>query len=174
MKIVFLRHGQSEANLLLTSPIPRAVESAEILSEQLGAPIVQRNELREYDVGIYEGASDEAAWEHHHEVFDDWTARGNWNSRTPGGESFHEIVTRFASLLNEFRETHVDGSYVLVGHAGLYRTALPFVLQNVDYSWTRQVEIVNGGTIVAERKGASFICTRWQEKLVAPNEFLAI
>ena len=94
MKLYFVRHGESEANILheisnrgwkhgltekgreqsrqlaqnlsasgiskiFTSPLRRAVETAQILALELGAPLEVTQALAEYDCGILEGKSDE-------------------------------------------------------------------------------------------------------------------
>lgn len=46
---------------LFTSPIMRAVQTAEILSGTLGVPYESADALREYDCGILEGRADEEA-----------------------------------------------------------------------------------------------------------------
>ena len=60
---------------LFTSPIMRAVQTAEILSATLGVPYEVTDALREYDCGILEGRADEAAWQMHFTVFDAWVQR---------------------------------------------------------------------------------------------------
>ena len=98
MRFLFLRHGESEANLLevfsnrgwkhpltqngrrqveklaealhhcgvvaiYTSPLRRAVESAQILGERLMLPCDIEPALVEYDVGMYEDRGDSEGWQ---------------------------------------------------------------------------------------------------------------
>ena len=97
MKLYFVRHGESTANLLwefsnsglkhpltekgveqaravarslcgvgvehiYSSPILRAVQTAQILAEGLRAPLAITEALREWSVGIYEGTADPVGW----------------------------------------------------------------------------------------------------------------
>lgn len=207
MRLIFVRHGESVANLLrefsntgdkhpLTengrsqvieladrfsglkidriycSPLLRARQSAEILSQRLDAGCDVSPALAEYDVGDYEGRSDEAAWDHYLSVSADWMERGLWNSRLPNGESFDDIAGRFQPFINRLRCSESEATYLLVGHGGLFRCMLPLVLQNVDYSWSRQSDIGHVSWVEAKRHGPSLVCTRWDEREVLPTEFL--
>src|SRR3712207_5088470 len=53
---------------LFSSPLLRAVETAEILSAAIGVPYEVTDALREYDCGILEGRSDAASWQVYDEV----------------------------------------------------------------------------------------------------------
>jgi len=133
MRIFFVRHGESEANILktfsnrgwkhpltqrgqkqaralaaqlqgrgvtaiYTSPLRRAVESAEILAERLGVPCQIEPALIEYDVGIYEDRSDEEGrgpmrLSNANGHTDNWTRafpkeRAVWISRTGSSRSY--------------------------------------------------------------------------------------
>src|SRR6185369_16537605 len=107
MKLYFVRHGESEANLLreisnrgtrhgltakgreqatalvqalsreaiqhiYTSPLLRAVQTAEILAGRFNVPFQTADALREFDCGFVEGRSDTAAWEIHSRIHESW------------------------------------------------------------------------------------------------------
>ncbi len=134
MKLYFLRHGESEANLLhefsnrgfkhgltergfqqadelaqnlrgipflkiYSSPLKRAIQTAEILGEHLEIPFETNDALREYDCGLLEGKSDPESWGIYHRVFDQWLD-GQWDVRIPGGESHLEIQARFIPFIS--------------------------------------------------------------------------
>jgi broad specificity phosphatase PhoE len=198
MKLYFVRHGESEANLLwefsnglhkhgltekgrqqaarlaqslrgagitriYTSPILRAVQTAEILADTLGPAYAITEALREYDVGALEGRSDQASWELFRQVNEAWLVRYEWDQRTAGGESFHDIRRRFVpfveGLLQE--EAATSGAIVLVGHGGTYRCMLPLVLQNVDFSFALEHGIANTAAIIAIPGPQGLVCTDW-------------
>src|SRR4051795_13004450 len=48
--------------LFFSSPIRRAIESADILARHLNLKYQTSEALREYDVGVYEGRRDEQGW----------------------------------------------------------------------------------------------------------------
>lgn len=197
MQLYFVRHGESEANLLhqfsnrpgrhgltergrkqaaelagmlagipfkciYTSPLLRAIQTAEILSANLKAPVIVTDALREYDVGKFEGSDDPADWQEYDEVLDAWLLRGEWDRRTGGGESFHEIRTRFEPLIRQLCASAQSGDhYALVGHGGTYRCMLPLVLSNLSFEWIRHQPIHHTTPILAELLPAGLQARRW-------------
>ncbi len=198
MKLYFIRHGESEANLLgefsnseskhpltergmaqaqdsarslsgvqaakvYSSPVLRAVQTAQIIARSLNAPLEVTEALREWSVGDYEGTRDPAGWALHRQVQEDWFMHGKLESRMPGGESFLEIRERFVpfieGLLNEKEDSHRQ--IILVGHGGLYLAMLPEVIQNVDHSFALQHLFPYTGCVIAETKGEGLWCQSW-------------
>jgi 2,3-bisphosphoglycerate-dependent phosphoglycerate mutase len=149
---------------LFTSPLMRAVQTAEILSAALGATCEITDALREYDCGILEGRADEAAWAQHMAVFDAWVQRRDWERRIEGGESFNEIRDRFVPfverLIAEYGES--PANIVLVGHGGLYRCMLPLVLVNADFDFVLDQPMGNTACMVAEVGPEGLTLIRWE------------
>jgi len=199
MKIYFIRHGESEANLLrehsnrgfrhpltekgreqaatlarrlegiavtrlFASPIMRAVQTAEILSDALDVPYEITDALREYDCGILEGRADEAAWQLHFAVFDAWVQHKDWERRIEGGESFNEIRDRFVPFIERLAADYGESlaNIVLVGHGGLYRCMLPLVLVNVDFDFVVNQPMGNTACIVAETRPEGLTWIEWE------------
>ena len=201
MKLYFVRHGESEANLLhefsnrgfkhgltdrgrqqttilaqklkgasvtklFSSPLLRAVQTAEILANELGVPYEITDALREYDCGILEGKSDPASWDIYMTVWHDWTQHGHWERRIEQGESFLDIKERcvpfIASLIRGHQ--HSPDIIVLVGHGGIYRCMLPLVLGNVDFHFALEHQISNTGYVVAETRPEGMVCLAWCEQ----------
>ncbi|MGD9001140.1 MAG: histidine phosphatase family protein [Anaerolineae bacterium] len=198
MKIIFVRHGESEANLLnefsncglkhgltkrgkaqavalaqqlgalsvariFSSPLLRAVQTAEILSAALSVPYETVDALREYACGILEGRSDAASWAQYRRVLEDWIIHHRWESRIEGGESFVEIRDRFVPFIEHLVKAYVDSAetLVLVGHGGLYRCMLPLVLENLDFGFAMQHPLSNTGYVEAEVSSAKAVCVEW-------------
>ena len=198
MKLYFMRHGESTANLLgefsnsgfkhpltkvgveqartvarslaglaveriYSSPVMRAVQTAQILSEGLQAPLQITEALREWSVGIYEGTTDPVGWELHRQVQDLWFNHQQFDSRMPGGESFRDIQNRFRpfieGLVSEGRDLH--RSIILVSHGGLYTAMLPAVLKNVGLAFARRHGIPYTGYAVAETRPDGLYCLSW-------------
>ena len=197
MKLVFVRHGESEANLLrefsnrglkhgltptgrqqaarlartlhpilaskiYASPLLRAVQTAEILSNKLDIPFEITTALREYDCGILEGRSDEKSWQLYEVVFEAWL-NGDWTQRIEQGESFVDIQQRFVPFIKRLVRTYGESgkSIVLVGHGGLYRCMLPLVLTNIDFDFVRQHSIPHTASIIAKTKPEGLVCSNW-------------
>ncbi len=198
MKLYFVRHGESTANLdqefsnsgwrhpltkvgveqartaanslsgpqierIYSSPVMRAVQTAQILAEGLRASLEINEALREWSVGIYEGTAQPAGWELHRQVQDDWFIHGKLDSRMPGGESFCDIRERFApfveGLVRKGRST--DQKVVLVGHGGLYMAMLPEIFRNVDWAFARQHGFSYTEYALAEPRAGGLHCVSW-------------
>lgn len=145
---------------ILTSPIRRAVETAEIVGRALGVPVEAADALREFDCGEYEGRSDAAAWQAHAAAVRDWLELDRPDSRLPGGESLTDMRARFEPLLRmvirdllEARRDPGDAdprAILLVSHGGLLRCVLPPLLDGIDGALARSRYLGNAELIGAD------------------------
>jgi len=198
VKLYFVRHGESTANLLrefsnsgfqhplteagveqartvarslsglhveriYSSPVMRAVQTAQILAEGLLAPLQITEALREWSVGIYEGTTGPAGWELHRHVQELWFSHQQFDSRMPGGESFHDIQNRFVPLIEGLVSggRNSDRNIVLVGHGGLYVAMLPLIFKNVDFAFACRHGFPYTGCAVAEPQPEGLVCLSW-------------
>jgi broad specificity phosphatase PhoE len=195
MKLYFVRHGESEANVqkvisnrdlvhgltergrqqaaglaeslrgagarrIFSSPLLRAVQTAEVLSDALGIDYVVTDALREFDCGIAEGRSDPEAWELHRWVMEEWLQDGNRAARIEQGESFSDIQGRFVPFIEQLvREQVESGDSILVGHGGLYLCMLPTVLRNVGAE--EALPFPNASYVLAEARPEGLVCLEW-------------
>ena len=126
---------------IYTSPLQRAVQTAEILAQTLEVEVEITDALREFDCGIAEGRSDAEAWQLWQTAWDNWLLHQQWDYRIEGGESFHDFRSRFLPLVNGLLQDHAPRQrrqhhgYVLIGHGGLYYSMLPQVLVNLPPSF---------------------------------------
>ena len=148
---------------IFSSPLLRAVQTAEILADRLGVSYEAVDALREYDCGVLEGRSDAAGWAEYERVLEEWIYHQSWESRIEGGESFIEIKDRFVPFIEHLLEEYGDSSQylVLIGHGGLYRCMLPLVLENVDIEFAMQHSLSNTGYVKAEMKDGKLFCVEW-------------
>jgi broad specificity phosphatase PhoE len=198
MKLYFVRHGESTANVewifsntgfkhpltengitqvhalsrslselkvkrIYTSPVLRAVQTAEILVQGLDAPLQTVEALREWDVGVYEGTSDPEGWALHSQVQVQWFNHQEYDARMPGGESFNEIQARFIPFIQELvvKEKDTDRNFILVGHGGLYMAMLPVIFENVDFSFSQKLGFPNSGYALGESRADGLYCISW-------------
>jgi broad specificity phosphatase PhoE len=198
VKILFARHGESEANLLnefsnrgfkhgltekgeaqalalaqklgrlsvsrvFSSPLMRAVQTAEILARALDVPYEIVDALREYDCGVLEGKSDATSWAEYQQVLEEWIIHRRWESCIEGGESFVEIKGRFMPFIEDLMARHGDSEevIVLVGHGGLYRCMLPLVLENIDFSFALRHPLKSAEYVEARSRGKDLVCVSW-------------
>jgi probable phosphoglycerate mutase len=208
MKLYFVRHGESEANILqevsnrefkhpltdkgreqastlaqnlqamgipvarlFTSPLMRAVQTAEILSAALGLPYEMADALREFDCGILEGLSDDECWQMHYALRVAWFEAHRWEQRIEGGESFFDIRDRFVPFIDGVIRDYRDGqdNIMLVGHGGTYGCMLPLILNNVGSNMLHERGFPNTGAVIAEWTPDGLTCLSWCGDPVAPN-----
>jgi probable phosphoglycerate mutase len=151
---------------MFSSPLRRAVETAEILSKTLGVTYKVTDALREYDCGVLEEqAYSEANWAIYNEVLSAWVSHGQWDRSIEGGESFRDMKERFAPFVERLSRTyqHNPENLLLVGHGGLYRCMLPPVFVNIDFQFALAHPISNTAYIVAELRPEGLRCLRWCE-----------
>jgi broad specificity phosphatase PhoE len=198
VKLYFVRHGESEANLtnefsnrslkhpltakgreqtrqlskalsdiefakIYSSPILRAQETSMILSERFNVEIEIAPELREFDVGIYEGRSDQDAWDRYRDVVHAWINDQKFEERMEGGESFINQLERFKSLLEKIRAAHgtTNDSILLVSHGGLFRCMLPYLATNLTFEYCEPRPIKNTSYIIVEFQDDELVCLEW-------------
>lgn len=203
MKLYFVRHGESEANILrvisnrgsrhgltgrgrqqvaelarnlsglgdsriFTSPLLRAIQTAEILSEVLGVRYEVIDALREFDCGVAEGRSDAEAWELHRQVMEDWLQRGALRAKIPLGESFVDIRDRFVPFIEGLlEEQDGPGDTILIGHGGLYLCMLPLILVNIGPSEARAFP--NSASVLARMSPEGLACVEWCGETCDPH-----
>lgn len=153
-----------------TSPLLRAVQTARVVGHELGVPVVVSDDLREYDVGAYEGSRDPTHWREYDEVLEAWVLRGEADRRVGGGENLHEIRARFRSFVDQVATQ--AGTTVLVGHGGLYRCALPGVLANVTPRWALTHPLANTETVTARYHRGRLVAAAWGDLPVDPDGVL--
>jgi probable phosphoglycerate mutase len=197
MKLYFVRHGESEANLqhvisnygspfgltdrgkqqvqklaerlmdldiatMYSSPVLRAMDTADIFYQVLGLPYRVTEALREYHCGVLEGKSDEASWDLHRHYYEAWTVHHDHLSKPEGGESFVDIKNRFVPFIETLLGNAADDEDVLlVGHGGLFHLMLPLVLTNIDHDFVRAHGLGNAEYVVAETRANTLTCLQW-------------
>lgn len=111
-----------QVDAVFTSPLRRAVSSAEIMFPTHKPIII--NEFIEYNFGDFEGkTADELK---NNEKFHEWIS-GDIKSRTPNGESnaefTHRICTAFEKIVSSMISTGIETT-AIVCHAGVLMTIL--------------------------------------------------
>jgi len=101
-------------DLILCSPLQRAVRTAESINENHGATILTDNRLKEVDVGEFDGLSTVEMSTTFTELLLDWWKGGK--ERLPGGESFHELQERCWAVVCPYIEGRTLENLVVVSH----------------------------------------------------------
>jgi uncharacterized phosphatase len=107
-------------DIIFTSPLGRARETAAIIAEQLGFDEVLENDLLiERSFGEAEGLA-----------YEQWKSKYLTLDEIPGGESRTHLYKRSSNLLEAFIDTHPGKRILAVSHGALIRTVLSISSQN--------------------------------------------
>lgn len=113
-------------DIIFTSPLKRARESADIVSQEINVPVIEKKELVERDYGKlseknWEEAGVEAGIDHLTLKKKDWDQE--YDYRPYGGESVEDVKNRFFSFINEIKNNYSDKKVLIVAHGGILRLA---------------------------------------------------
>lgn len=108
---------------IFSSPLRRAVQTAELVAEVGGHSVQIIENLRELNVGELDGRRDTEAWTAYRAVLTAWR-RGDHDVAFPGGENYHELVARLRGAFEQIA-TRTGGPALVVAHGGGLRAAVP-------------------------------------------------
>ena len=102
---------------LYASPLRRAQETAEIIGEALGVPVVPDERLKEHDAGDFTGLTWEQVTEQYPEVARRW-AEDPWSLEIPGEEEDAVFRARVVAAFDDILAQHAEGTVGVVAHGG--------------------------------------------------------
>lgn len=168
-KLVFVRHGQSQKNVLkirsstkdkwplteqgklhakniakrlsemgrfetiISSPVLRARQTAEIISEYLNLPILFENLISEYNYGNWNDLTEEEMAKEHKDFLEYKKHKRNtqehFNFKLGGAESRSDVVARIKIFLEKIKKEYPGKNLILVSHGGI-NGAIKMALNN--------------------------------------------
>jgi probable phosphoglycerate mutase len=147
---------------IYSSPLDRAIETAELLSVPHELPVQPRDDLREVSAGELDGRSDLEAYATLNAALDGWSM-GDLSLRIgASGETGHEVVARLTRSLRELVGRHPDSAVLVVTHGGLLQTAIPWICTNLEPEFGLRRHVRNAG-VIHVRGSIEFECVAWDE-----------
>ena len=132
----FLRDRQVDE--IYASPLKRTRETAQIIGEALGKPVVIREEFREIDVGELERRPvSPESWQLHDSIIQAWHA-GDHGMRFPAGEDYHTLLGRMRAGLTAATVGKSGRTIVVVGHGGIFSAPIQGICPAADATWVWQ------------------------------------
>lgn len=121
-----------KVDIIISSPILRTKQTAEILQKEMGASLQFSDLLKEENRGEWNDVSRKELRETNkdYQYFETLNIEDKYNYKGDGGESNKEVVDRVGKLLAEINEKYSGKTVVLVTH-GCVRAAILKVLQNI-------------------------------------------
>jgi probable phosphoglycerate mutase len=130
--------GGQGIDAIFSSPLKRALQTAEIIGASTGHPVTVIEEFREINCGDLDGTrpTDEL-WEQHDKVLRAWRD-GDLDAQFPGGENYHMLLARVRSGLAQAVAGRAGQKIVIVAHGGIVGASLRDVCQDFDQQliWT--------------------------------------
>ena len=102
-----------DIDLILSSPMLRARQTAAFVAEKCGVPVIIDDRLIEQAYGIYEGVDRKNP--------DFLANKRQFAYRYPGGESMMDVAHRVYGLLDEVKGKYCGKNVLLVFHGGVCR-----------------------------------------------------
>ncbi|MDQ4052287.1 MAG: bifunctional RNase H/acid phosphatase [Actinomycetota bacterium] len=107
-------------DVVITSPVRRTRESAEILAERLGHPLDVEPGFAEMEFGAWDGLTFVEVAEQHQADLDAWM--GSLEMAPPGGETFRDVQKRVLDALDRLLAAHRGKTVVVVSHVTPIKT----------------------------------------------------
>jgi probable phosphoglycerate mutase len=112
---------------IYSSPLPRAVRTAEAIAENFNLPVVVHPGLADIDYGEWQGVTPEEALKRWPEMVEAWYDAPHL-VRIPGGETLDALRKRAMETVKNMASCHAGQVIVLVGHPVINRIILLGVL----------------------------------------------
>lgn len=112
-------------DVIFTSPLKRAKETAEILAKGINAPLIIKKEITERDYGDLSGKS----WAEMNELYGgkiDFRKLDfdlEYDYRPYGGECVEDVRKRFLKFIEELRKDYSDKKILIIAHGGILKLA---------------------------------------------------
>jgi 2,3-bisphosphoglycerate-dependent phosphoglycerate mutase len=110
-----LRTREIQADILLSSPLRRAYQTAEIIAPALKLPVIVDNTMQEFNLGECEGLTIEQIQERYG-VFDLNADRSPFQHIAPNGDSWAEFTSRVCGALDRFMRVYDGKTLVVICH----------------------------------------------------------
>lgn len=124
---------QMNIDRIFTSPLKRAIETANIIAKVCGVEIQVMDDLKEVQVGAIELNPPTAeAWHTYQSIVDSWLAGSRLRS-FPKGENYNDLLTRMRRALVHIVKMRFNSRAVVVGHGGLFTFTIKDICSNVNF-----------------------------------------
>ena len=104
-----------EISAIYSSDLLRARQTADLIAEPLGLPVILEPRLSEINLGVWEGMSSEDIEARYSQELAD-RARDPFHTPAPNGESPYEVAERVLTAVTEIVIMHRDESILIVAH----------------------------------------------------------
>lgn len=122
---------------IYSSPLTRALRTAEIIADKINANVIVDQELREISCGIWEGLTFEEIKKRYPSEFEE-RGRNLASYIIPEGENFVQAGERLSTAIRKHLQEQ-DGDFIIAAHAGVIRGLL-YNLGCCDSSYVNMIQ----------------------------------
>jgi broad specificity phosphatase PhoE len=160
--------GDKNIQHIYSSPLNRARDTAKIISHRLNLEVRLIDNLREVNVGIYDGRKDQEAWDIHNKMWGTWF-QGDYTALMEGGEDGHSLINRLRLSLEQIEQEvgHTTPNVAVVGHGGMFFFGLANLCENLGLEAVMSKHLVNTAICVVEKRQNHYHCLEWGIDLAA-------
>lgn len=120
---------------LYTSPLRRAMQTAQAIAQRLGLDLAIHPDLREIGVGQISGLTMEEFAQRFPDVYMRWLDKEDLDFTWPGGERRRAFFQRVSRAVGEILARHAGETVALVTHGGTIRAAVAGLLGSRSAPW---------------------------------------
>lgn len=127
--------------VLYSSPLKRALQTAQIISERLKIPVITDPRLMEINQGEWETRLRSEIEHDYPELFRAWQTKP-WEVTPPGGENLHTVKARVYQAIDEILQQDHRGTIGVVTHR-IPIALIKMRFQHLDPDLVRMLELPN-------------------------------
>jgi len=151
-----LRLKGEQVAAIYSSPLKRALQTAEPIAKQLKLAVQPLEGLIDIDFGSWQGLSSEEATGQDSQLFQMWLERPHL-VHFPKGESLEIVRQRVLGAVDELAARHKDQTVILVSHTVVCRVLMCAMLGLDDSHFWQVRQDVNAINIFELRDGAPLV-----------------
>ena len=146
---------------LWASTMERAQQTASVVGERLGLPVVSDDRLREL-INDDRWTPPLCDKDEPGDVYAAWL-EGDLDG-TIFGETGHDVIARLRDVVEEVADRFRGEAVLLVSHGGIIELGLSHLCRNVTPSFVDRHPLGNGEAVEVEVDSSGWVCTRWAGK----------
>ncbi len=139
----------TEISAIYCGPLPRTVQSAEILAEQLSGPVVPREGLNEIAIPHWDTLAKDEIRRQFGDQYPTWLAAPHRFS-LPHCETIVQVQERAVRTIKNIFASHAGENVLLVSHLIVIRSLILYY-RNMEIRDFRSVKVDNGSVVKLER-----------------------
>lgn len=118
---------QWEVTAIYSSPLKRAMATAQIIANRLSLPVAALEGINDMNFGIWQGLSIEETKGNYPELFDLWRYSPQ-SLQIPQGESLEDVRKRVVATIDDLTSRHQNATIALVTHRVVCKVLLCHLL----------------------------------------------